>query len=127
MAKVALLLWRCLNGRSDRVHTYAPSECLTDADEILRCLDSWDWIEISSNIDSYRTDRRRIAQPQTYVVGIKRCEVVKANVGKDVSAVVKSDEAKALPDGQRDAKLRIQNEHFISAGWHLDECAVHTT
>src|ERR1700745_3388934 len=107
MAKVVLLLWRCLNGRSDRVHTYAPSECLTDAYEILRCLDSGDWIEISSNIDSYRANRRCIAQPHTYVVGVKRCEVMKADEGEDVSAVVKNHEAKALPDWQRYAKLRV--------------------
>src|ERR1700722_13536061 len=107
MAKVALLLWRCLNGRSDRVHTYAPSECLTDSYEILGCLDSGNRIQILSNIDSYRTDRRRIAQPQTYVVGVKQCEVIKADAGEDVSAVVKSHEAKALPNRQRYAKLGV--------------------
>ena len=48
-------------------------------------------------------------------------KVVKADRGKNISAIVKSDEAETFADRQRDAKLGVQNEQFVSTCWHLDQ------
>jgi len=71
----------------------------------LRRIDSRDWIEVASDIDTDRPDRRRV--PQTYPdrIAIVVNEVIKVDRAVDIPAVIEDDPSKRFHNAQREAQL----------------------
>ncbi len=87
-----------------------PSKCLADAYKVLGGFNPRHRVKVMSKIDSYRADRRRIAQAQPYIVGIERRKVMEADRGKDVSSVVEDGQPQTILNigsGMRASELRI--------------------
>src|ERR1700677_4224432 len=106
-------------------YCYPPLERLADAHEILGRLHARDRIQVVTKINPHRTDRRRITQAEAHVVGVQRSEIVKANVGKNISSVVEDRQSQAVFDGlERNARLSVQDETLVASAGHLDVGAV---
>ena len=99
-------------------------ECLADADEVLRRFHAGNGIEIMSEIDANGADRSGIAQANANVVGIERSEVVKADGGKYIAAVIEGNDAKTFLDRQRDARFGVDDELLIATAGNVDLRAI---
>src|ERR1700743_1148029 len=100
---------------------YPRLKCLANAYEILGRFHARHGIQVVTEINSYRSNRRRIAQAEAYVVGVQRREIVKADVGEHISAVVKDSQSQAVFDRlEWNARLSVQDEKLIPSAGHLD-------
>src|SRR5439155_15988505 len=80
-------------------------------------------IQVVTDIDANRSDRRGVTQSETDGVGVVRHDVSEANVVVDIPAVVEDRETEILLDGQRKSKFRVQNKQLFATGRNADETA----
>ena len=96
------------------------SKCLPQGYEYLRGFDSAQSVEVVPEVDPDRADGRGIAQAYSEGVCVVRSEVAESDVLKNISSVIKGHQSKPFPDGQGNAKLRIQYEEFAPASRYPD-------
>ena len=70
-----------------------------------------------SEVDANGADGCGITQADAHVVRIERSEIVKADVGEYIAAVIERNDAEALLDGTRYAGFGVDDEQFVAAVW----------
>ena len=69
-----------------------------------------------ADVDANGANRSGIAKSDAHRIAVERSEIVKADGGKYVSAIVKSNDAQSLLDQiERIAQLGIQDQQLVAA------------
>ena len=91
-------------------------ECLSQSHEHLRSFDAGVRIQVVADVDANRANRGGIAESDAHGVTVERSEIVEADGGKYISAIVKSNNAQPFLDEiERKTHLGIQDQQLVAA------------
>src|ERR1051326_9556790 len=98
----------------------ASLECLPQSYENLRRSQPRHRVQVVSDVDAHRSNRRLVPEPKSHGVGVIPYEVGEADLVVHVASIVESNAAQPLLEWNWEPQLRVEDEQLWSSDRHLD-------